>query len=588
MPFLEYLVDKGVITKYHVDGLIPLIQSGQTLDTAATSLKIDTAKIRSARSSYYGFPEGFIPEGGVKKDVLNMIPEAASKTYKIVPLSLSVDGKTLQVGIVDPGNTESLNAIQFLFLSGSVNQEISVITEADFTKVYEGYSRMALESTTGTDTLGAITEDESGSQVEDGLDLNSNTNDLEFKSTDADEKAGEKQVISVDAPAVRAFNVIIQNALDGGASDIHIEATEKDMRIRYRLDGDLFNSLSLPKSMHPAVVARVKILTKTMKLDEKRKPQDGRFYAMIDGRKVDFRVSTMPTFFGEKVVIRILDQGAGTKGIEKMGFLPDHLEMVQRAITLPYGMVLVTGPTGSGKSTTLYSMLAAVDKIKKNVVSLEDPVEYNMEGVSQSQVQSELGYTFASGLRSILRQDPDVIMVGEIRDKETAQLAIQAALTGHLVFSTLHTNTAIGAIARLIDMGVDPYLIPPVVRLLVAQRLVHKMNPSVPSKKIAIEGSVRQIVDNQFKDLPEQYRKEIKMGREFHDADPDASGSVSGRIAVFEMLEMNRELEELILKNPTEPAIYAWARERGMRSVREDAMIKSSQGIVPWSEVHDL
>ncbi len=584
MPFLQYLVDNGVITKYHLDDIVSGMQNGEKLDDAFIRLKIDEIKLRSARSTYYGFPEGSLPESGVDKTVLTLIPEAAAKTYQIVPISINETTKTLRVGIVDPGNIESLNAVQFLFLSGSTNHELAVVTQSDFTKAYEGYSRMAMGSNTSSDFDVPVDEETS---MEDGLDLGGGS-EFDFHSADAEEKDKDKQTITVDAPAVRAFNVIVQNALDGNASDIHIEPQDKELRVRYRLDGDLFTTLTLPKQMHPAITARVKILTKTMKLDEKRKPQDGRFYAMINGRKVDFRVSTMPTFFGEKVVIRILDQGAGTKGIENLGFLPDHLEMVQRAINLPYGMVLVTGPTGSGKSTTLYSMLAAVDKEKKNVVSLEDPVEYNISGVSQSQVQSEIGYTFASGLRSILRQDPDVIMVGEIRDKETAQLAIQAALTGHLVFSTLHTNTAIGAIARLVDMGVDPYLIPPVVKLMVAQRLVHKLNPKIPSKEVVIDGSVRKILDNEFKDLPVEYRAQIKMGRTFHDADPDATGALAGRVAIFEMLEMNRDLEELILKDPTEPNIYKWARSHGMRTVREDAMIKSSQGIVPWSEVHDL
>jgi type IV pilus assembly protein PilB len=246
--------------------------------------------------------------------------------------------------------------------------------------------------------------------------------------------------------------------------------------VRYRVDGALYTSIILPLNVYSGIIARVKILSK-LRLDEKRKPQDGSFSANINGRKIDFLVSTMPAYYGEKIVMRILDSEKGVKPLDQLGLSETNLKMVKEALTAPYGIILVTGPTGSGKSTTLYSMLNEVDKDHKNVLSLEDPIEYNMEGLSQSQVRPEIGYTFASGLRTTLRQDPDIIMVGEIRDKETAQLAIQAALTGHLVFSTIHTNNAIGAIPRLIDMGVDPYLIAPTLVIAIAQRLARTFCP---------------------------------------------------------------------------------------------------------------
>ena len=583
MPFLQYLVDQGIITKYHFDEIIAAMNKGEAFDAAAKRLEIDQNRLRTARSGFFGFPESDFDEAKVTKEVLAKIPEAAARNYHILPLSVSPEG-VLRIGMVDPENSESLNALQFLF-SDNTQHDVAVITQGDFERGLATYAKLSM-SDNSADPNVAMEGDAAVSSQEEGLDLGGNGNVLDLQAEDPN--ADKKETIVVDAPAVKSFNVIIQNALDGGASDIHIEPTDAELRVRYRLDGDLFTSLTLPKQMAAAIVARVKILTKTMKLDEKRKPQDGRFYAMIGGRKIDFRVSTMPTFFGEKVVIRILDPSKGGKGIDSLGLLPDHLALVNNAITLPYGMVLVTGPTGSGKSTTLYSMISGVDKEKKNVVSLEDPVEYNMPGMSQSQVQAEIGYTFASGLRSILRQDPDVIMVGEIRDKETAQLAIQAALTGHLVFSTLHTNTAIGAIARLVDMGVDPYLIPPVLKLIISQRLVHKLNPSIPGVAVPIEGSIAEIVEHEFADLPDTYKAQLPIGSAFYDADESKSGSKSGRIAVFEMVEMNRELESLILKDSSEPGIYKWARDRGFRTVKEDAMIKSSQGIVPWSEVHEL
>ncbi len=580
MPFFQYLVDQGIITKYHFEEIVSSMNKGELFSAIAKRLQIDPIRLRAARAGFFGFAEADFDESKVTKEILIKIPEAAARNYHIIPVSMTDTG-VLRIGLVDPENSESLNALQFLF-SDNTPHEVVVITEADFDRGLATYSKLFVTDGSGGSSVEMESQDVTSQ--EDGLDLGGNELNLQADDVGVD----KKETIVVDAPAVKSFNMIIQNALQTGASDIHIEPTQDVLRVRYRLDGDLFTSLTLPKQMAPALVARVKILTKTMKLDEKRKPQDGRFYALIGGRKIDFRVSTMPTFFGEKVVIRILDPENGGRGIDTLGLLPDQLEMMQNALTLPYGIVLVTGPTGSGKSTTIYSMLSGVDKEKKNVVSLEDPVEYNMPGMSQSQVQPEIGYTFATGLRSILRQDPDVIMVGEIRDKETAQLAIQAALTGHLVFSTLHTNTAIGAIARLVDMGVEPYLLPPVLKLIIAQRLVHKLNPSVPAQPVPIEGSVAEIVNNQFADLPDEFKTKLPLGGTLYDANPDIENAMGGRIAVFEMLEMNRELETLILKDSTEPTIYSWARKHGMRTVKEDAIIKSSQGVVPWSEVHDL
>jgi type IV pilus assembly protein PilB len=310
--------------------------------------------------------------------------------------------------------------------------------------------------------------------------------------------------------------------------------------------------LVLPAQVHEAVVARIKVLS-NMKLDEKRKPQDGRFSARIDGRKIDFRVSTFPAYYGEKVVMRILDQEKGVKKLDDMFITPKNLAYIKEAIQRPYGLILITGPTGSGKSTTLYSMLNEVDKESTNVLSLEDPVEYNMEGVSQSQVRPEIGYTFASGLRTTLRQDPDVIMVGEIRDRETAQLAVQAALTGHLVFSTLHTNNAAGVIPRLIDMGVDPYLIAPTLIMAIAQRLVGLLCPGA-GKLVPVEGSLKKIIDKQFEDLPEEYKKDVPFSNEVYEIapTPECPRGTKGRTSVLEVFKMDKDIENVILKSPTE------------------------------------
>ncbi|MDO8579816.1 MAG: GspE/PulE family protein, partial [bacterium] len=371
------------------------------------------------------------------------------------------------------------------------------------------------------------------------------------------------------------------------ASDIHVERMAEKLRVRFRVDGDLYTSLVLPIKVHDAVVARIKILS-NMKLDEKRKPQDGRFSARIEGRKVDFRVSTFPAYYGEKVVMRILDQEKGIKSLDDIGISARNLESMRTAMKKPYGLILISGPTGSGKSTTLYAMLKEINDESKNVLSLEDPVEYNMEGVSQSQVRPEIGYTFASGLRTTLRQDPDIIMVGEIRDKETAQLAIQAALTGHLVLSTIHTNTAIGVIPRLIDMGVDPYLIAPTLIMAMAQRLVLRICEG--GKEIPIEGSIEMMLQKQFGDLPAEFKKQVTFPKTLLEAEPSATcpAGVRGRMAVAEVVEMDRELERAILSNANEETMYKICRNKGMLTMKEDAMLKAFKREIPWSEVNKL
>ena len=367
-----------------------------------------------------------------------------------------------------------------------------------------------------------------------------------------------------------------------------VEPLADNTRVRFRVDGDLNTSLILPKNVHSAVSARIKVLS-NMKLDEKRRPQDGRFSAKIDDRKIDFRVSTFPTYHGEKVVMRILDSSQGIRTLDDMGLREENVEKLRKAIKSPYGIILLSGPTGSGKTTTLYAMLQEVDRDRRNVLSLEDPVEYNVQGVSQSQVRADIDYTFANGLRTILRQDPDIIMVGEIRDKETAQLAIQAALTGHLVLSTIHTNNAIGVIPRLVDMGVDPYLIAPTLVVAVAQRLIKNL-PKKAAEEILVEGSIKKMIEKQFSDLPQEFREKIIIPSKIYRTKPDAENSVgsAGRSAVTEILEMDEELERIILTNPVDTEIEKYARSKGMLYLKEDALLKAFKGEVSFSEINTL
>lgn len=574
--FLELLVQREVINRYQLDDVLSRLQKlNGDIDQALLDAGIPEGPIRKLRAEMYGLPERSVDPSSIPYEVFKYLNEESSAHYRAVPLGFDSPG-TLLVGVVDPGNTETQNALQFLFNKSNIAYTTAVISLGDFNKVIQRFGHVASSD-------GEPTTDDSVQT----LSFDSAPEELDQELSDQANQGLSGEKIVEDAPATKAVGVIISNAIEGSASDIHIEPMDTGVRVRYRVDGDLHTSVMLPKNMQQAIVARIKVMAK-LKLDERRKPQDGRFYGNYHGGKVDFRVSTLPTFFGEKVVIRILDQTRGIRNLHDLEMRPENEDMVRRALARPYGIILITGPTGSGKTSTLYSMLQEIDKEKNNVVSLEDPVEYNMAGVNQSQVMPEIGYTFAAGLRSILRQDPNVIMVGEIRDKETAQLAIQAALTGHLVLSTLHTNNAIGAIPRLIDMGVDPYLIPPVLNLIIAQRLTKRLAPGVPNTEIPIEGSILEMVQQQFADLPAEYLQKLPLTKTLHDPDPNTPASLAGRVSVFEMMEMSRELEQIILKDPTEPSIYKYAREHGMLTIREDALLKSMAGIVPFNEVNGL
>lgn len=500
-------------------------------------------------------------------EVLKYIPEESALYYQFAPVGLK-DG-VLEVGMVDPDNLEARDALRFIAAKENLPFKIFLISKDDFESIIKNYGGL-------------------GSQVDKALgELDSETAE---DAKDILKKSETNPEISIveEAPVTKIVAVILQHASGGNASDIHIEPVGSRVRVRFRVDGVLYTSIFLPNSVHDAVVARIKILT-NMKLDEKRKPQDGRFSATVDNRKIDFRVSSLPTYFGEKIAIRILDPEKKLITLPSLGLSDSHQNMIKEAITRPYGMILLTGPTGSGKTTTLYSMLNEIDREKYNVVSLEDPIEYDIPGVNQSQVQPEIGYTFANGLRSILRQDPDIIMVGEIRDKETARLAVQAALTGHLVFSTLHTNNAIGVVPRLIDMGVDPYLIPPTVLMMIGQRLV-PMICEEGKKEEDLSESMHKIIDRQFADLPAAVRDSIKIPEKIFQATPAPTcpAGTRGRMGVFEILPMDRELEKIILTNPVEPEIYNYARSQGFLTLKEDAIIKAFDGRIPFAEVNKL
>ena len=515
-----------------------------------------------------GVPLRNLKDINISGKVLEYIPQDSAIHYRIIPLAIK-DG-VLEIGAVDPNDLEARDALNFISAKAGMPYKLFLISDDDFK-----YALLKYEGLSG-EVSKALNELDTELSVE---------SELENQKKEENNNKQPPEIVE-DAPVTKIVATILNYASDGNASDIHIEPHYDNLRVRFRIDGVLNTSLVLPLKVHSAVVARIKILS-NMRLDEKRKPQDGRFSANLGNRKVDFRVSTFPSYYGEKVVMRILDQSGGLRSLDTMGFTQDTLRIVREAIKSPYGLILISGPTGSGKSTTLYAMLNELDKEHQNILSLEDPVEFSIDGISQSQIYPEIGYTFATGLRTTLRQDPDIIMVGEIRDKETAQLAIQAALTGHLVLSTIHTNSAIGVIPRLIDMGVDPYLIAPTLRLAMAQRLAKKLAPGT-GKPRPITDSLKMMVDKQFEDLPSEYKNKINFGSEVYDLEQtkEYPTGVLGRTAVAEVFLMDKEIESAVLRSATEPEIYKVVRSKGMLTMKEDALIKAFQKIIPFEEVN--
>jgi type IV pilus assembly protein PilB len=560
MDLIEKLVEIGVLKK---ERALELVAEAKNLNKKIEEIILEKKllseeELFELKAKLLNLPLKKQIDKEIPLDILKIIPEETAKYYKIVPLSK--EDKTLNIGMVYPEDLKAQEAINFLSRVQNFNFKIFLITPTLFKNILQLYRAPAKEVENVLEELETVLKSEKISLV-------------------------SEEALKEEAPISKMVAVFLKYGIDGEASDIHIEPLKDKVRVRYRRMGVLYSSFFLPLKFLPAIVARVKILS-NLRIDETRIPQDGRFSIKYEDRNIDFRVSTFPTSLGEKVAIRILDPKTGLKKFEELGLSGRSFEVLKRGIEKPYGMILATGPTGCGKTTTLYAILQILNKEGVNIVTLEDPVEYSIEGINQSQIRPEIGYTFAEGLRHVLRQDPDIILVGEIRDKETASLAVHAALTGHLVLSTLHTNDAFGVIPRLIDLGVQPFLISAALRIALSQRLVRKLCEKC-KKKVRAKKEIKELISKELEGVEEI---EEKLKEPLYIYEPQgcpecAKEGFSGRIGIFEVLEMTPEIESLILKEPSETKIREEAKKQKIITMRQDGFLKVLEGITTVEEV---
>jgi type IV pilus assembly protein PilB len=562
---IEELVKRGILTGEQEKNFKREVETlGKKEEEVILDKKIlSEEELFSLKSEILKIPLKKFEPKEISPEILKEIPEETAEFYKIVPISKR--GKILEVGMVYPEDLDAIEAIKFLARKKDLEIRTFLITLSNFKRAMEEY-RVKRE------------------EIEKALE----ELEKELKVEKEKPTIAELGRIVEEAPISKAVASILRYGIEGQSSDIHIEPVKDKMRVRYRFLGKLYSSIFLPIKVHPAIVSRIKILS-DLRIDETRIPQDGRFSIEFGGRKIDFRVSTFPTAMGEKVAIRILDPKVGLKKMEELGLSGRNFEVLERAIKKPFGMILATGPTGCGKTTTLYAILQRLNQEGVNIVTLEDPVEYFIEGINQSQIRPEIGYTFATGLRHVLRQDPDIIMVGEIRDKETAELAVHAALTGHLVLSTLHTNNVLGVIPRLIDLGVSPFLIPYALSIAIAQRLVRRLCDKC-KKEVEPTKEIRDLILEEIGKLPEKEKENLKIPQNFKiyeavGCDECHQVGFSGRIGIFEVLEMTKNLEEIILKEPSEAKLLEEARKQGMTTMRQDGILKVLKGETTIEEV---
>lgn len=530
---------------------------------------IDPEKLTEIKASLIGMNYQNLISKKITDIILNIIPVEAADNYKIICFEKS--GSKIKVGIVDPDNFKAIEAVDFLAKESGFEVEYFLISIQSFNGAYKQYKTLSKE-------------------ISIALKLKEDEESKNNRGKEQEEDVEFEEIIG-SAPVIKIVSVIIRHAVEGGASDIHIEPLQKESRVRYRIDGILKTSLVLPKNVHNAIVARIKVMA-NLKLDETRIPQDGRIRQVLNGKEVDFRVSTLPLVGDEKVVMRVLDVSKGAPTLEDLGFSNLAISIIKENIKKTNKLFLVVGPTGSGKSTTIYSIINIINKEGVNISTLEDPVEYFIPGVNQSQIKPEVGFTFANGLRSLLRQDPNVLMVGEIRDNETAELTIHASLTGHFVLSTMHTNDAFGTIPRLIDMKVEPFLLGSTLSTVVAQRLARK-NCINCLKEEKISEEIIEELKREISEIPADI---IKNEIENFDLDkicfyksegcPRCGGTgYMGRVAVSEVIDVNNKLREKIIDYDNGLKMDDVKNSQAFITMRQDGIIKTLKGLTTMEEV---
>ena len=579
----QIIAQQGILSPEHLEqSKVEALKQGKSLIELLTDQKVikeDDATKLIAMGSNLPFVD--LTNITIPNEVLAIIPRDVAESFSSVAFGV-VDGK-LNVATLDPQN---LQAIDFLSRKTGYPINAYMAPKSQIDKWINSYTS-GISEEVGEALVG-----------EEGEDAQKIAEDLKNI-----EKSDPKKIESIvqDAPITRALNTIFEYAINSKASDIHIEPRERSVKIRFRVDGILQEVMSLPKTTEAALISRIKILS-NLKIDEHRIPQDGQAQYRANGKEVDLRIAIAPISFGEQIVIRLLDKSEGIFDIDSLGFKGRSAKVLKKAITKPYGMILSTGPTGSGKSTTLYAIIQTIKSPKINIVTLEDPVEYKMDGINQMQVNNAVGLTFANGLRSILRQDPNVIMVGEIRDHETADLAVQSSLTGHLVLSTLHTNSASGVLPRLLDMGIEPFLIASTINVVMGQRLVRKVCEKCRKPMQATQAAVdmiNRVVGNYLpKDQSQLQMVEENLGYKGlpilsqnaytlykGEGCADCDDGYKGRIGIYEIFEMNKSIEQLLLKEATSSVIQEQAQKDGMLTMQQDGILKALTGITTIEEV---
>ncbi|HLM83776.1 MAG TPA: ATPase, T2SS/T4P/T4SS family [Candidatus Bathyarchaeia archaeon] len=564
----SFALDVGLATEDQINEAIDEgAKSGKKLGDVLVEKKlVNSDQLRQLYSYILGVPFVNIEKEIIPKDILQLVPEPIAKKYKIVAYKKT--GTELKVAMLNP---EDIQTIDFIRKKTGLKVSPCITTEKGIENALKLYEQ-SLKAEFGD----IIEKNAPGVSQEDSLEK-----------------------VAQEMPVIRIVEALLKHAILQDASDIHIEPDEKEVRIRYRIDGMLHDAMTLPKTVLAGIVARIKILS-NLKLDEHRLPQDGRFKIEQDDRRIAFRVSILPVYAGEKIVMRLLDEGSKGLTLEAMGLWGEALEKIHRAIKKPNGMILVTGPTGSGKTTTLYTVMDILNTPKVNISTVEDPIEYKMSRINQTQVNPTIGLTFSQGLRALLRQDPDIIMVGEIRDNETMEIAIHAAMTGHLVLSTLHTNSAAGTVPRLLDMGAEPFLIASTVNVVMAQRLVRKLCPDCRqsftldaellkslSEEVDFDHMLSMAAENNFINKNAAQTKDWSKINFFRATGCERCNreGYKGRIGIYEVMEISEDIAKMVSARSDSNEIEKKAREEGMMKMLEDGMVKALQGLTSIEEI---